>query len=313
MRSSHPAVRDFFLNAWSSVPQVSKDALASRLRALLLPVNMRLMLGADGLVDLRAILDAGHPLFVFLGKGPGVPEEQVEVLGNLFFQLLLQALWTRGSGSAAPYLLALDEFFHLLEAPTLGRRFETALTTVRSFGLSLMLIHHNFAQLPTALREMMLGNCDLVALFRTGGRNAAFFGDFLPETNPHSLSRSTASRQDRTPREGVRRHQLEAVQRLPQRELFWYDRRQPYRAIPLRAPDVPKPNHAAGLPEWELEERIRREGWDRGSSAVPRHELARQIESRQQRLRELVRPPVVISPSQEPPRGPSKGRRPKLG
>ena len=71
----------------------------------------------------------------------------------------------------------MDEFVNLLGAPTLAQRFEMALTTVRSFGLSLMLIHQNVAQLPPTLREIMLANCDLVALFRTSARNAEFFGD----------------------------------------------------------------------------------------------------------------------------------------
>jgi hypothetical protein len=312
MRSSHPAVREFFLQAWPSVPQPSKDALVSRLRSLLLPENVRLMLGADDVIDLREILDEGRPMFVFLGKGAGVPEEQVEVLGNLFVQLFLQAVWARGSGNGTPYLLALDEFFHLLEAPTLVRRFETALTTVRSFGLSLMLIHHNFAQLPTSLREMMLGNCDLVALFRTGGRNALFFGDFLPEIDPASLARAgQGGRGDRS-RETIRRSQLEAVQRMAQRELFWYDRRQPYRSIRVRAADVPAPDRITRLTERQLEDRLHEERWDCGALARPRGELAGQLAARQERLRALLRPSAVIPKASPTPRAP-KGRKPRLG
>jgi hypothetical protein len=309
MRSSHPAVREFFLQAWPSVPQPSKDALVSRLRSLLLPENVRLMLGADDVIDLREILDAGRPMFVFLGKGAGVPEEQVEVLGNLFVQLLLQAVWSRGSGNGTPYLLALDEFVHLLEAPTLVRRFETALTTVRSFGLSLMLIHHNFAQLPTSLREMMLGNCDLVALFRTGGRNAAFFGDFLPETDPASLTRAGEGGGSR---DSIRRFQLEAVQRLPQRELFWYDRRQSYRSIRVRVADVPAPWRITRLTERQLEDRLCEERWDCGALARPRGELAGQLAARQDRLRALLRPTAVVPKASPTPRS-TKGRKPRLG
>src|SRR5207249_4625469 len=103
-RSSNPMIKEFFLGTYPSVPQTSKDALLSRLQGLMLSENLRLMLGADGLVDLRGIIDRGDPLFVFLGKGPGVPEEQVAILASLLFQLLLQAVYARGSGHRTPYL-----------------------------------------------------------------------------------------------------------------------------------------------------------------------------------------------------------------
>src|SRR5207249_10076062 len=144
------------------------------------------------------------------------------------------AAYSRGTGRSRGYLLAVDEFFHLLDSPGMSRRFQTALTTARSFGLSLMLIHHNFAQLPSALREIVLGNCDLVALFRTSGRNAEFFGEFLPETDPDCLGKDSEERRHGRP---DRRQQLETLQRLPDRTLYWYDRQQPYRALKLRAPN----------------------------------------------------------------------------
>src|SRR5262249_27190399 len=157
-------------------------------------------------------------------------EEQVEVLGSLILQWLFQATYARGTGQSKSYLIAVDEFVHLLEAPGIARRFTTALTTARSFGLTLMLLHHNFAQLPASLREVILGNADLIALFRTSTRNATFFGDFLPESHrpddPMSVDRRQAGRA------------LEELQRLPARRCYWYDRRRPYRAVRLRTPDV---------------------------------------------------------------------------
>ncbi len=316
-RSTNPAVKDFFLGAYAAIPQVSKDALLSRLQGLLLSENLRLMLGADQCVDLRGILDCGDPLFVFLGKGAGVSEEQVEVLGSLFFQLLFQAVYARGTGRGRPYLLAVDEFFHLLDAPALDRRFETALTTARSFGLSVMLIHQNFAQLPTGLREIILGNCDCAALFRTSGRNAEFFGDFLPEVDPEILMQVRASGGRTLSREETRRHHLEALQRLPNRCCYWYDRRRPHRAIRLRVPNFPEPHEFARMSAAALEEVIRAEGWDRGSVAVPRDTLRAEIETRRRRLQELIHPPIRVSPApktKERDAGPSpKRRKPKLG
>jgi Type IV secretory system Conjugative DNA transfer len=315
-RSANPVVKRFFLESYAKVPQVSKDALANRLQALSLCENLRLMLGADDLIDLRGILDRGDYLLVFLGKGPNVPEEQVDILGSIFFQLLLQATYARGSGARSRYLLILDEFFHLLDAPGLARRFESAITTVRSFGLSLTLIHHNLAQLPSALREIVLANCDLVALFRTSGRNAQFFGDFLPEVDFDRLDRIRDDRRGSaiSPTE-TRRHQIEQLQRLPSRTCFWYDRRKPHRAIRLRVPDLPAPHRFANTSESALDRIMREEGWSRGSAALPKETLRAQIKARRQRLHDLLHPPVNPAThrhSTADPEPAPKGLRPKI-
>ena len=301
-RSANREVKRFFLGTYEAIPQVSKDALLSRLQGLLLPENLRLMLGADGLLDLRRVLEEGHYLLVFLGKGPGVPEEQVEILGSLFLQLLLQAAYSRGSGARGGYLLAADEFFHLLDAPGLAKRFETALTTVRSFGLSLMLIHHNLAQLPAKLREIVLGNSDLVALFRTSGRNAEHLGDFLPDVEPEALAEALAKGRELG---RDRKKNLESLQRLPDRHCYWYDRRKPYRALKLSVPDI------------SVSEMAKEESMVLGYAALPRSELRAQVEARRQRLRDLIRPKINLSSREKSnPAGASaakKSGRPKLG
>jgi Type IV secretion-system coupling protein DNA-binding domain len=295
-RSANPMVKQFFLRTYDSIPQVSKDALLNRLHGLLLAENLRLMLGADDLVDFKTVFDQGDYLLVFLGKGPGVPEEQVEVLGSLVLQLLFQAIYSRGTGARDKYVLAMDEFFHLLEAPGLGRRFETALTTARSFGLALLLVSHNFAQLPATLREIVLGNSDLVALFRTSGRNAGFFGDCLPEVDIELLAQAySKGRRNTLSQSEIRRHQIELLQRLPSRTMFWYDRRKPHRAVRVRVPDLRPPHEAAGISERELERIISEQGWEHGAISFSRDALRAQIEARAKRLHELIHAPIALA------------------
>jgi hypothetical protein len=272
--------------------------------------------GAGDLIDFKAIFERGDPLFIFLGKGPGVPEEQVEILGSFIFQLLLQATYARGSGARGRYLLAMDEFFHLLDAPGLARRFETALTTARSFGLSLLLVSHNFAQLPATLREIVLGNTDCVSLFRTSGRNAAFFGDFLPEVDIELLARAYTSgkRSALSPSE-IHRHEIELLQRLPSRACFWYDRRKPHRAIRIRVPDIFAPHKFARISEGTLE-RIVREGWDRGAVALPKDTIKARIFARSRRISELLHLPIVLTQTvdERPARSPKRAQsRPNIG
>jgi hypothetical protein len=316
-RSQDVGLEEFFLRAYETIPKVSKDALLSRLEGLLFSEPLRLALGADDLVDFQSVLDRSDPLFAFLGKGPDVSEEQVEVVGSLVVQLLLQATYARGTGAARPRLLILDEFFHLLTAPGMARRFETALATARSFGLSLVFVFHNAAQLSPALREILLGNADLVMVFRTTARNASLFGDFLPDADP-DVQRRFRSKSVRPSRDEVRTMRLEALQRLPDRTCFLYDRRKPHRAVRLRLADIPLPHEAAGLPRERFDEFLREGGWDRGGAAVSRAELRRQIEARRQRLDGLLRP-IATVPRKSNMAGASRAigtttrRRPRLG
>jgi hypothetical protein len=103
-RSQNETTRDFFFRTYADVPTVAKQALRTRLQSLLLPENVRLMLGADSIIDLRDILNHGRPLLVFLGKGSGVPEEQAEMLAGLFLNLFFQAAY-RSSRRSRPYTM----------------------------------------------------------------------------------------------------------------------------------------------------------------------------------------------------------------
>src|SRR5262249_47646954 len=156
------------------VPTVAKQALSTRLQSLLLPENLRLMLGAESIIDLRSVLNERRPLLVFLGKGGGVPEEQVEMLSGLFLNLFFQAAYS-SSRRVYPFTLLADEFFHIL-TPALTRRFNSGLTTLRSYGVNLLLVLHTFTQVEPELRDTILGNCDTLAIFRTSGKNSECLG-----------------------------------------------------------------------------------------------------------------------------------------
>jgi hypothetical protein len=324
-RSTNPAVKDFFLRAYPSVPSNSKFALLSRIQNLLLAENIRLMLGADDLIDLKAVLDKGQPLFMFFGKGQGAPEEQVGILASLVLQILFQAAFSTKSGKRRPYQILLDEFFHLLDAPALEKRFETALTTLRSFGVMLSLVMHNFSQISGTLRESILNNCDYTAVFRTHSRNANFFGDFLPELDPEIVAASLKKTGRAPAKHEVRAQLLSRLQQLPDRHCYFYDKQKPYRALLVRVPTVPRPESTLGISEEALDEFMHKQGIFRGGYALPKQELRRQIETRQRRLKEITRlPPVHLhavpennaptTANAEPGENTSsKRKRPKIG
>jgi hypothetical protein len=310
-RCRNPAVKEYFLRTFQGVPAGSKDAILSRLQALLLPENLRLMLGADDLINFRQILDRSELLFMFLGKGPGVPEEQVEVIGSLLLQLLFQGAFAGGNNKRRPYQLVCDEFFHLLDAPNLAKRFETALATLRAFGVTLSLVMQNFAQISGSLKDTILGNCDIVAVFRTSSRNAQNFGDFLPDLDPEVVEQALRRTGKPPHKMEVRSQLVERVQRLPNRHCYWYDRRRPYRALLVRVPDVSAPHEAAGITEKELDEFMEAEGIRRGRLALPKSLLREQIERRRARLASLVSPVADVKTQPTQPKHGGKG--PRLG
>jgi hypothetical protein len=254
---------------------------------------------------------------VFLGKGSGVPEEQVEVIGSLFLQLFFQAAFAKGK-ARRPYQMICDEFFHLLDAPGLEKRFETGLTTLRSFNVTLSLVMHQFAQVPGTLRETILGNCDVIGTFKTSSRNAQFFGEFLPESDPEILSESLRKTGKPPAKYEMKGQLAERLQRLPNRTLYWYDRRRPYRAVLVRARDLPPPHDAAGLGEEALERFIDEAGIRLGGAGLSKAALQRQADVRRERLAEFLRSVIrpVADPGLAPPSAPDGLRRngkPRLG
>jgi hypothetical protein len=313
-RSQHQQVKEYFSRTYPTVPAGSKDAILSRLQSLLLPENLRLMLGADGLISFKEILDQGDPFFMFLGRGPGVPEEQVEVFGSLLLQLLFQGAFAGENNRRRPYQVVCDEFFHLLDAPGLDKRFATALTTLRSFGVTLSLVMHNFAQISGTLRDMILGNCDVMALFRTSSSNAQKFGDFLPDLDPEIVAQALRKTGKPPHRMEVRSQLTARMQQLPSRHCYWYDRRRPYRALLLRVPDVPQPHEPIHISTEQLAEFMTVQGIRQGRAGLSKAVLRGQIEARRARLQALLQPADIRTPEPPKPEGGDRMRRgPKLG
>jgi hypothetical protein len=313
-RSQHRAVKEYFSRTFPTVPAGSKDAILARLQAMLLPENLRLMLGADDLINFKEILDRGDPLFMFLGKGPGVPEEQVEVVGSLLLQLLFQGAFASDNHRRRPYQLVCDEFFHLLDAPNLGKRFETALTTLRSFRVHVSLVMQNFSQISGTLRDTILGNCDVMAIFRTSSRNAQYFGDFLPELDPEIVEKALQKTGKPPHRMEVRSQLTERIQRLPDRHCYFYDRRRPYRALLLRVPDVPHPHEPIHISREKLAEFMTAQGIRQGRAGLSKAVLRGQIEARRARLQALLQPAEIRTPETPKPEGGNRMRRgPRLG
>jgi hypothetical protein len=180
---------------------------------------------------------------------------------------------------------------------------------------------HYFDQVGSTMRASILNSCEMMAIFKNDSENSPYLGDFLPELDPEYIAKELR-KSGRTPtKQEMRRRHLENLQRLPKQHCYWYDRNKPYRAIPLRTADLPQPHEAIDVSARELDEFISFHGIRQGGFALDKDVLRRQIQARQKRLKEIVRPPIRVGPSE--PSNPArdedntrkgkKTRKPRLG
>lgn len=299
-RSTDAEVKTFFHQTYEHLPRPSIDALLRRLTDLLFFDPLRLMLGADTCTDYKGIFDRGDPLFGFLGKGPDIPEEFMQLFGTLHLQFLFKAAYATRGGARQPYQLVLDEFFHLL-SPSLSTRFERGLDSLRSFGIFFTLIMHQFGQISPNLRRAILTHCYLAFIFRSEPDNARHFGRFLPDVDPdYARAQFDKTGEFPSPKE-MQARQSEHLERLPARHFFLNDRRRPYRAIRIAGCDIQAPHKAVGLSERALDRFIDAEGIRIGAVGQSKAELERQIDARQDRLQAWLRPPIAAQTAANPP------------
>jgi hypothetical protein len=118
--------------------------------------------------------------------------------------------------------------------------------------------------------------------------------DALPETDPE-LVLEVWRRTGRPPGgHEVKARLFQRLSGLPNRHCYWHNRRKPYRAILLRVADVPEPHEHAGISASALEEFIEAHGIRAGGAGLSKSVLRRQLELRQEGLRQLIRPPISV-------------------
>jgi hypothetical protein len=172
----------------------------------------------------------------------------------------------------------------------------------------------NFSQISGTLRDTILGNCDVMAIFRTSSRNAQYFGDFLPELDPEIVEKALQKTGKPPHRMEVRSQLTERIQRLPDRHCYFYDRRRPYRALLLRVPDVPHPHEPIHISREKLAEFMTAQGIRQGRAGLSKAVLRGQIEARRARLQALLQPAEIRTPETPKPEGGNRMRRgPRLG
>ena len=117
-------------------------------------------------IDFRQLMDRGGIFIASLPQGQLGLEKSAQIGSLLISQLHLAGL-TRPASSRRAFHVYVDEC-HRFAPATLAEM----LSGIRKFGVSLVLANQYVAQLPTSLREALIGTVGTIAAFRLGVADA---------------------------------------------------------------------------------------------------------------------------------------------
>lgn len=188
--SQDPVVRHFWEAEFAQYSErYATEAIApiqNKVGTLLSPPAIRNMLGqVKSTIDIRAIMDRGQVLIVNLAKGR-LGEAPTHLLGAFLATAFAQAAEARADVREAErrdFTLYADEFQHFAT-----HSFATILSEARKYHLSLVLAHQFVGQLPSLLRQAVLGNAGSIVAFRVGAEDAPLITSELGIENAASLT-----------------------------------------------------------------------------------------------------------------------------
>ncbi len=190
-----PVVRQFWTHEFPAYARsLQSEALApalNKLGAFVAHPTVRAVVAQErGRLDLARLLSERGILLANLSTGR-IGEDAARLLGGLLLTCLQLAAMERSHG-AEPFILYVDEFQHFVTDSL-----ATLLSESRKFGVGLVLAHQYLGQLPTGVREAVLGNVGSTVLFRLGASDAAFlepeFAPFFTAADLQALERHHAA------------------------------------------------------------------------------------------------------------------------
>jgi hypothetical protein len=185
---------------WSEYERMSEvqraqlvGPLLNKVRAFLLPTNVRNMLGqVASTVDLGRAMDDRRIVLISLAKGQ-LGEEVSRLLGSLIVARIWQAAMARSrrpEPARADVNLFLEEFQDYLHLPS---SIDDVLAQARGYRLSLTLTNQHLGQLSQAVREALAANARTRVVFQVGQEDARYlareFEPWLGEQQLRNLQR----------------------------------------------------------------------------------------------------------------------------
>ncbi|MBI5529777.1 MAG: type IV secretory system conjugative DNA transfer family protein [Deltaproteobacteria bacterium] len=300
---SSPDLRAYFLHRYPQESEETKGGVLARLERVLALRSSRLSLSAPSCVDFREILSCGVTV-ISLAAPFGCREAQ-KFWSAMLVSRLLRAIFARPNDPRLPpAVIASDEAQDFLQGPHAAEA-ERALTQARSRRVSLWLACQQFAQLEAAsptLAKALRTNCNVQALFRSSPEDSHAMRHILPVSGRHPRPAPAPWEKVSSPflNQGEEeKFLLDEGTRLPDRVGWWWDRRQPWRAVKFKTREV----DLRGNEEMaeELQRRLKHGKW-----SMPAEELEKCVAEERQRLMTLSG-----QPEDEDGKTPHVGRRRK--
>jgi len=132
---------------------------------------LRNIVGQQGSIDIKDIVDTGKILLCNLSKGV-IGDEVSSLLGSMLLSCLQQAVLQRSSQPEEhrrPFFCYVDEAQSYI---TSAGAIETVLSECRKFGMSLFITHQYLDQLPEQTRSALFGNVGTLICFQVGNPDA---------------------------------------------------------------------------------------------------------------------------------------------
>jgi hypothetical protein len=244
-RSPNAEVRRFFAEG-RPLPASSAAGLQARFSKLLRLPASRLMLGARGCIDFRALL-RDKIVLANLGSPPLGCEDIARWWGGLITLKTTRAIFERSPEEAQRrVLLAVDEWQEGLAAgDEVAENYERVLAMARSKGVALMLMSQSLigaAKISSSLPKIVATNTSHQFLFSASAEDAKAMSHMLPVTG--RLPREPAQPWEERPNSPyLTAHEelgklVDGVTHLPDRHCYFWQRRAPYKAQLVRALDI---------------------------------------------------------------------------
>lgn len=149
--------------------------ILNKLGALLATQAIRPMVaGVRSRIDWTSLMQERAIVLADLSVGR-IGEDAAHLLGSLLVSSIQLAAFSR-TGTPVPFALMLDEFQHAVTGSI-----PTVLSEARKYGLSLVLAHQYLGQVPSSIRDAIVGNVGTMLLLRLGGADA---DTLAPEVAP---------------------------------------------------------------------------------------------------------------------------------
>lgn len=293
-RSTSREVRNYFNLRFKDEHASSLVSLLSRFDCFLRLPSTRLMLSARETIDFAELLDKKKIILINVGNPPLGCKDISAFFSKFIFYRLTQAFLSRQVNPDTPSVpCVIDEWQETLREDAQAEEMGRILSLARHKKVSLILLNQQIAQISkvsSSLVEIINTNSNYQFFFRSSFKDAQHFSHALPVTGRRIREKKnrwddSEKQQFLSPSEELRLLQGQVAQ-LPDRQMFFYEKRKPYKAQKIGSIElnIGKARRASENAPQELLEAI-----ERGILSVPISELKREQKEREQEIKDIQR------------------------